>query len=143
MSTLLSPWLRRVTKPKLIGFVLLVVAFVSAGIVEVLHGHACAGDGCALCLIAACANVLMTVSFGAALACPVARIISQMHMPCGAFRLRLWLASSAFVDVRSERIEMTPVTMGVRASNLMAPLGRGLRSVNLRIEERMVGRKIG
>ncbi len=97
-----------------IGLVPLLSSFVSAGAVQALHGHACTGDACMLCLAAAWAHALLAVSLGALLIRPILRLVSRLRVVRLTMRLSWEPRSSAFVDARSTRVEMNPVTMGVR-----------------------------
>ena len=57
----------RSRRPRAVAlFVLL--ALMAAAVSELLEGHECTGDGCVLCLIAACTHVLLAVCAGFALA---------------------------------------------------------------------------
>ena len=71
-----------------------------------------------LCLVATYAHVLLAMSLGVTLASPLihilARIISYARVSHGALWPHLEHLSPAFSDARPLRVEMTPVTLGVR-----------------------------
>lgn len=118
MSATLTPSPRSGTEPRPIGLALFALSLVCSSVIETLHGHACPGDGCILCLVATYAQVLMAMSLGITLASPLihilSRIISRAHVSCGALWPHLEHISPAFSDARCARVEMTPVTLGVR-----------------------------
>ena len=99
----------------------LLIALVSIGTIKVLNGHACTGDGCVLCLVAACAHVLLLVSLGAALARPIVRIISELRVTRYLPHIFLELVTSTFVDAL-EVCGDDPCHHEGEAAHLMEPL---------------------
>lgn len=60
------------------GFLLLAGAMASALAIETLHDHACTGDGCMLCMVVGCAQVLLVLCLGIAFVHPALRVIAWM-----------------------------------------------------------------
>ena len=92
-------------------FVLL--ALMAAAVSELLEGHECTGDGCVLCLIAACAHVLLAVCAGFALAQTVLGFVFNPPR-LGLSAPVIARAFSSFVHrTPLARIAETPVRSGV------------------------------
>lgn len=114
MSMSIPMGARRGTRSRIPDLLLAAIALTSAMTIEALHGHACTGDGCMLCLVAGWAHVLLGLCMGITFARPVLRAVAGMRPTHGAT-----------MHVRGEHIlppvglgatltARTPVTMGTR-----------------------------
>lgn len=90
------------------------LALCCAAVIEALHGHACTGDGCALCLAAAFASTLLLASIGVAFALPVMRALVESRTLRVGILPRRESRTVPMASSRARRVELTPVTMGVR-----------------------------
>lgn len=114
MSTSRRTDTRRGPVPRHADVALALVALVCRTLIEALHRHTCTGDGCVLCLVAACSRVLLALSLEAVAALPVLRrattcqLVRVTALPLSEH----WL--SHVLGARSPCAEMTPVTLGVR-----------------------------
>lgn len=114
MGTRIAQLARRVARPKRLDVALALVALGCAFVIEALHGHACTGDGCVLCLAALLAHVLLFVSVGTVLACPVIRVLAELRALRMDVLRRRESRPLSVIPSRAERVELTPVTMGVQ-----------------------------
>lgn len=92
---------------------LLAMAFASVAVIELLHGHECTGDGCVLCLVAACAHAVLVACVGVALARSAVRFLVN---PPRAGVLRVPFASASISPVHAAliaRAASTPVSWGI------------------------------
>lgn len=96
------------------GALLAVLSIVSYLVIEGLHDHACTGDGCALCLVAACAHVLLAVCLGITVARPVLRLLAVIRPARIAISFLPAAVSLPFGGMNVARAVQTPVTLGVR-----------------------------
>ena len=108
------PLPKRGTKQNRLSVAAAIVALVCAFGIESLHGHACAGDGCLLCLVAALARMTLFASIGVALVLPVIRVLTELQV----VRVSIWPDDTTRTlppeSSRTGHVELTPVTMGVR-----------------------------
>ncbi|MCR5582900.1 MAG: hypothetical protein K6F70_04755 [Eggerthellaceae bacterium] len=102
----------RARRPRAVA-ILVMLALLAAAVSELLEGHECTGDGCVLCLIAACAHALLVVCAGFALAQTVLGFVFNPSR-LGLSASVVARAVSSLVGCASlARIAETPVRSGV------------------------------
>lgn len=101
-------------KHRRLDVALALVALGCVAAIEALHGHACTGDGCVLCLAAAFANVLLFASIGVAFARPLVRMLGELRAVRVDFLPHREPRPYSATSSHAGRVELTPVTMGVR-----------------------------
>lgn len=114
MGARIASLARRGAKRCRLDVALALVALGCAATIEALHGHACTGDGCLLCLTATFASMLLFASIGVAFARPLVRMLVELRSLRVRVLPRCESHPSPVASSRAGRVELTPVTMGVR-----------------------------
>ncbi|VEH01581.1 Uncharacterised protein [Slackia heliotrinireducens] len=70
---------KRTAHSRIFTLAVAIIAAASMVAVEALHGHACTGDGCVLCLAAGCAQAMLGLCIGITVARPVLRIVWNLQ----------------------------------------------------------------
>ncbi len=113
MNIFLSSHRKSKAWPQRLGVAIAILAVACAVVIEVLHGHECAGDGCVLCLIATLASGLLILCTCIVVVQPV--ILALVHArPMQSTKPLANVSRKTILSSGSDALRAaTPLSLGV------------------------------